>query len=74
MAVAGNKHFPCIIYMREYGEPIGNVGLNMRQERLKWFIKNNTKKNKICKNNCLDVCIDFNNKANVDKYKEHDKL
>lgn len=62
MAIAGEYHFPCIIYMREGGNPIGKVGENMRQERLKWMLKNDTHKNPICKNNCLDVCIDYNNK------------
>lgn len=62
MAIAGEYHFPCIIYMREGGNPIGKVGENMRQERLKWMFKNDTHKNPICKKNCLDVCIDYNNK------------
>ena len=62
MAIAGEYHFPCIIYMREGGNPIGKIGDNMRQERLKWMLKNDTHKNPICKNNCLDVCIDYNNK------------
>ncbi len=62
MAIAGEYHFPCIIYMREGGNPIGKVGKNMRQERLEWMLKNDTHKNPICKKNCLDVCIDYNNK------------
>jgi MoaA/NifB/PqqE/SkfB family radical SAM enzyme len=62
MAVMDGKHYPCIIYMREGGAAIGEVGPNMRQERLDWFNKTDTHKNKICKNNCLDVCQDFNNK------------
>lgn len=63
MAVAGNKHFPCIIYMREQGDPIGEVGPHMRQERLDWFKKHNTKTDPICSKNCLDVCIQYNNTA-----------
>lgn len=62
MAIAGDYHFPCIIYMREGGNPIGKIRENMRQERLRWMQKNNTHKNPICKKNCLDVCIDYNNK------------
>jgi len=62
MAIAGDYHFPCIIYMREGGNPVGKVGENMRQERLEWMKKHNTHKDIICKNNCLDVCIDYNNK------------
>jgi pyruvate-formate lyase-activating enzyme len=61
-AIAGNFHFPCIIYMREGGDPIGKVGDNMRQERMHWMENNDTHCNDICKKNCLDVCIDYNNK------------
>lgn len=63
MAVAGNKHFPCIIYMREGGKPIGSVGPNMRHQRLAWSKAKDTHKDPICSKNCLDVCIDYNNKA-----------
>ena len=62
MAVAGDYHFPCIIYMREGGDPVGKVGPNMRQERLKWARTHNTHTDPICSKNCLDVCIDHNNK------------
>jgi len=61
--IAGKWHFPCIIYMREQGEPIGEVGLQMRQERGEWFWNHDTHKDPICNKNCLDVCIDYNNKA-----------
>jgi len=63
MAVAGDKHFPCIIYMREYGDPIGTVGKYMRQQRFEWFKKHNTKEDRICRKNCLDVCTQYNNTA-----------
>lgn len=62
MAVAGNYHFPCVVYMREGGNPIGKVGENMRKERYNWMMNHDTHKDIICKNNCLDVCIDYNNK------------
>ena len=61
-AIVGDYHFPCIIYLREQGEPIGNIGPNMRRERHQWFLRHNTHKDIICKNNCLDVCVDYNNK------------
>jgi len=62
MAVNDNKHYPCIIYMRESGKEIGKVGPNMRQERLEWFKTHDTYNDPICKNNCLDVCVEYNNK------------
>lgn len=63
MAVAGKYHFPCIIYMREQGDPIGEVNDNMRQDRKSWMESHDCFADPICKKNCLDVCIDFNNKA-----------
>ena len=61
--VAGNYHFPCVIYLREGGDPIGEVSHNMRHERIEWIKRTDTHKDEICKNNCLDVCVDYNNKA-----------
>lgn len=60
--IAGDFHFPCVIYMREKGEPIGKVSENMRNERVEWFKSHDCLKDDICKNNCLDVCRDYNNK------------
>jgi molybdenum cofactor biosynthesis enzyme MoaA len=55
-------HYPCIIYLREGGKPIGKISSSMRHERYKWFLNHDTHSDIICKNNCLDVCIDYNNK------------
>lgn len=63
MAVAGDSHYACIIHMREGGEPIGKVGTNMRRDRLNWCINHNTFEDPICQKNCLDVCIDYNNRV-----------
>ena len=61
MAVNKGLHYPCIIYLREGGAPIGKVGEGMREERLKWFQNTQTHKDPICSKNCLDVCVDYNN-------------
>ncbi len=61
MAVAGDYHFPCIIYMREKGDPIGRVNKNMRMERLKWVETHDAFKDEICKKNCLDCLVKYNN-------------
>ena len=60
MACCDNKHFPCIIYMREGGNPIGAIGPDMRKDRLEWFLNHNTKNDPICSSNCLDVCCNHN--------------
>ena len=59
MAVTGDKHYPCIIYMREGGQPIGSVNKPMADvlaDRKQWYLQHNTKCDAICRNNCLDVC------------------
>lgn len=60
--IIGDYHYPCIIHLREGGNPIGKVSSYMRKERIEWFKTHNTFKDKICLENCLDVCIDYNNK------------
>ena len=66
MAIAGNWHFPCIIYLREGGEAIGDVNPFMREQRKDWYTKHNTHADRICSSNCLDVCRDYNNKVERD--------
>lgn len=67
MAILHGQHFPCIIYMREQGQPIGSVYgkslCQIRTERKEWFENTDTLNDVICRNNCLDVCIDHNNKC-----------
>lgn len=61
--VAGKWHFPCVIHMREGGNPIGEIGSEMRKDRVKWFTAHNSYEDPICQKNCLDICIDYNNKC-----------
>jgi hypothetical protein len=63
MAIKGRLHYPCIIYLREGGEPIGVLDniKDVRHRRLKWFQQHNCLKDPICRNQCLDVCRDHNN-------------
>jgi molybdenum cofactor biosynthesis enzyme MoaA len=61
--IAGQDHYPCVIYMREQGKPIGKVGKSMRSDRVNWFRTSNPHNDSICNKNCLDVCVDYNKKA-----------
>jgi len=63
MAVVQDKHYPCIIHLREGGAPIGTVGPNMRTERALWVRNHDPHSDPICRANCLDVCLDYNRKA-----------
>jgi len=62
-AVAGKWHFPCVIHMREGGEPIGEIGDNMQKEREEWSKTHDTHSDPICIKNCLDCLVDYNNLA-----------
>lgn len=67
MAVIGDYHFPCIIYLREQGEPIGSIIgktiKEIRKERYDWMVSHDCYKDNICFKNCLDVCVDYNNRV-----------
>jgi len=63
--VCGNYHFPCVIYMREQGEPIGEIGPNMREDRIRWSASHDPRMDPICSKNCLDVCVQHNNKCHA---------
>jgi hypothetical protein len=56
-------HYPCIIYLREAGKPIGRMSKSARRERLRWYGTHDSHKDPICRKNCLDVCVAYNNKA-----------
>jgi MoaA/NifB/PqqE/SkfB family radical SAM enzyme len=64
MAVAkGGYHYPCIIYLREQGNPIGRVAENIREDRLAWIEAHYPEEDPICSQNCLDICRHYNKKA-----------
>jgi MoaA/NifB/PqqE/SkfB family radical SAM enzyme len=62
MIVKGKYHYPCVIKMREGCEPIGEINENTRKDRENYYKNHNCYKDEICKKNCLDVCVDYNNK------------
>lgn len=64
-AVVNGYHFPCIIYFREHGKPIGKVGPGMRAERIKFMETFRPDQDEICKKNCLDCLVYYNNRVKV---------
>jgi hypothetical protein len=63
VAVNDGKHFPCIIYMREGGRALGDASDPLwRKCRDEWYRGTDTHRDPICTKNCLDVCIEYNNK------------
>jgi MoaA/NifB/PqqE/SkfB family radical SAM enzyme len=61
--VEGKYHFPCVIYLRQLGKPIGEIRRGMREDRVNFFKNFNPLKEEICRRTCLDVCVDFNNRC-----------
>jgi len=71
LAISGQYQYPCIIYLREFGNPISEMDENFREKRIEYFEKHNSFTDNICKVNCLDVCCDYNNR--VDYYVKKNK-
>jgi len=63
MAVCGDNHYPCIIALREGAAPVGDLSGRVRQDRADWVERTDTYDNRICRENCLDVCVAYNNRA-----------
>ena len=63
MAVLDGWHYPCIIYLREQGAPIGRVDADVRAQRKEWFLGHDVHADPICSRNCLDVCLDYNRRV-----------
>jgi hypothetical protein len=61
--VAGQWHFPCGVYLREKGVPIGKINSKMRDERVAWFRTHNTYDDPICRQYCSDIYIEYNNRC-----------
>ena len=61
MAVEGDYHYPCIIHLRETKKPIGRIDGDIRQDRGNWVKSHNCFEDEVCRKNCLDVCVDYNN-------------
>ena len=65
--VVGEHHFPCLVYAREKGKPIGEMTSDLarvREERKEWGTKKDTFSDFICRNYCMDIFIDCNNRIN----------
>lgn len=62
MVVIGTDHYPCIIHAREGGQSIGSILDDFRQDRANWARNYDVFTDKICRENCLDVCREYNNK------------
>jgi len=60
--VAGKRHYPCGVYLREGGKPIGEINPCMRRQRAEWMMTKDTHNDEICRQFCSDMYVDYNNK------------
>ena len=63
ITIAGEDYYPCAVYAREGGEPIGKFGPDNEQGRMKWFMEHNSYEDEICKKFCMDFKCRFNEKV-----------
>lgn len=56
-------HYPCGIYLREGGQPIGEISPGMRLEREKWLAAHDTHLDPLCSQFCTDMYISYNNRV-----------
>lgn len=69
VSIVGKYHFPCAVYAREKGAPIGIVSKNLKKERLNWIKSHNPLEDEICRKYCMDFKCDFNKKfAEINKH------
>lgn len=61
--VAGDFHYPCNVYFREKGAPIGKVGPDMLAERALWHESHDSLVDPICRRHCMDILREYNNRS-----------
>ena len=61
--IAGGMHYPCNVYFREKGEPIGAAGPDMMAQRMAWSLGHDPLEDPICRRYCMDILREYNNRA-----------
>ena len=60
MTVNKGDHYPCFVYMREGGTPIGRLRRDVREQRALWVQRHDPREDPICRKNCPDCLVSFN--------------
>lgn len=60
ITIVGGNHYPCLVYFREGGKPIGRLEGNIMGQRQDWVKTHKPKNDEICKKYCMDFKCEFN--------------
>lgn len=71
LTIFGRDYYPCAVYAREKGRPIGQFGPGNVQERADWFSQHDSHEDSICKKFCMDFKCRFNDR--VEHYEKENK-
>jgi organic radical activating enzyme len=68
ISIVGDFHYPCLVYKRECGDPIGLITDDVYNDRFKFFEKHTPKLDPICKTYCMDFKCAFNKEMEENYY------
>jgi len=65
VSIKGIHHYPCAVYIREGGDPIGEFGSEMMDERDEWYSTHSSYDDPICSKYCMDFKCDYNGRNEI---------
>lgn len=60
ISIVNRDHYPCLVYAREGGKPIGPLNGDIRGDRQKWLQNHLPKDDPICRKFCMDFKCEYN--------------
>lgn len=60
ISIVNRDHYPCLVYAREGGKPIGPLNGDIRGDREKWLENHLPKDDSICRKFCMDFKCEYN--------------
>jgi organic radical activating enzyme len=60
ITIVGDSHYPCLVYFREGGNPIGKLSSKSILERIEWTKQHDCLRDPICSKYCMDFKCEFN--------------
>lgn len=66
ISIVSDKHYPCLVYAREGGVCIGDLGPDTEKDRHAWCDRHQPNADPICRKYCMDFKCEFN--------REHQRL